>query len=116
MTYKRMYGLSQQQFCDEMFRGYQHLVNFDFKHARKETRQYACTFDTELTGDSEGWYAPKYGLEEYGFNAIKLDDEVDLAEAVGHGASDEHAEEVELSAGKVVVHLEECKLLICDHG
>ena len=41
MTYKRMYGLSQQQFCDEMFRGYQHLVNFDFKHARKETRKYA---------------------------------------------------------------------------
>jgi hypothetical protein len=29
-----------------MFRGYQHLVNFDFKHARKETRKYACTFDT----------------------------------------------------------------------
>ena len=82
MTYKRMYGLSQQQFCDEMFRGYQHLVNFDFKHARKETRQYACTFDTELTGDSEGWYAPKYGLEEYGFNAIKLDDEVDLKSKV----------------------------------
>ena len=83
MTYKRMYGLSQQTFCDEMFRGYQHLVNFDFKHARKETRKYACTFDTELTG-SEGWLCPKHYPEEYGFNAIRLDDKVDLnAEGFG---------------------------------
>ena len=83
MTYKRMYGLSQQAFCDEMFRGYQHLVNFDFKHARKETRKYACTFDTELT-DSSGWFLPKHYPEEYGFNAIRLDDKVDLS-AEGFG-------------------------------
>lgn len=81
ITYKRMFGLTQSEFCDEMFRGYQHLVNFDFNHARKETRCYACTFDTPLTGDSDGWYAPKTGLEEYGFHAIKLDDMVDLHSA-----------------------------------
>ena len=78
MTYKRMNGLSQQAFCDEMFRGYQHLVNFDFKHARKETRKYACTFDTELT-QADGWYSPVHYPEEYGFNAILLDDKVDLS-------------------------------------
>ena len=78
MTYKRMYSLSQQAFCDEMFRGYQHLVNFDFKHARKETRKYACTFDTQLT-DSAGWLRPEHYPEEYGFNAIRLDDKVDLS-------------------------------------
>ena len=77
MTYKRMNGLSQQAFCDEMFRGYQHLVNFDYKHARKETRKYACTFDTELT-QADGWYSPVHYPEEYGFNAILLDDTVDL--------------------------------------
>ena len=76
MTYKRMYNMSQKQFCDEMFRGYQHLVNFDFNHARKETRQYACTFDTELEGRK--WLRPKNYPEEYGFNAIKLDDKVNL--------------------------------------
>lgn len=76
MTYKRMYNMSQKQFCDEMFRGYQHLVNFDFNHARKETRQYACTFDTELEGGK--WLRPKNYPEEYGFNAIKLDDKVNL--------------------------------------
>ncbi len=78
MTYKKMNGLSQQAFCDEMFRGYQHLVNFDFKHARKETRKYACTFDTELT-QTDGWYSPVHYPEEYGFNAILLDDKVDLS-------------------------------------
>ena len=77
MTYKRMYRLSQTDFCDEMFRGYQHLVNFDFKHARLATRKYACTFNTELS-DSGGWLSPKHYPEEYGFNAILLDDKVDL--------------------------------------
>jgi len=77
MTYKRMYGLTQQQFNDEMLRGYQHLVNFDFKHARKETRKYACTFNTEIT-ETNGWLRPKDYPEEYGFNAILLDDKVNL--------------------------------------
>lgn len=76
MTYKRMYGLTQSEFCDEIFRGYQHLVNFDFKHARKETRQYACTFNTELEGNE--WLHPRQYPEEYGFNAILLDDNINL--------------------------------------
>ena len=77
-TYMRMYGLSQAAFCDEMFRGYQHLVDFDFQHARRETRQYACTFDTELQDDGKGWLSPKDVPEGYGFNAILLDDRVNL--------------------------------------
>ena len=74
ITYKRMNGLSQSAFCDEMFRGYQHFVNFDFTHAYKETRQYAATFNTELEPCSNGWLRPKLLPEGYGFNAIKLDD------------------------------------------
>ena len=77
MTYKRMYGMSQREFNDEMFRGYQHLVNFDFNHARKETRKYACTFNTELE-TTDGWCRPKLTPEEYGFNAILLDELVNL--------------------------------------
>ena len=77
MTYKRMYGLSQSAFCDEMFRGYQHLVNFDFKHARQQTRKYACTFNTVLEKSGD-WLCPKDIPEEYGFNAILLDDQVNL--------------------------------------
>jgi len=87
MTYKRMYGLSQDEFCREMLRGYQHLVNFDFKHARKETRKYACTFHTELQpSDSSkragSAYRPKHFPEEYGFNAILLDSLVDIQKPV----------------------------------
>lgn len=72
ITYKRLYGLSQQAFCDEMFRGYQHLVNFDFQHARRETRPYACTFTCQLDTLLGGWLRPVDLPEEYGFNAIPL--------------------------------------------
>jgi hypothetical protein len=84
MTYKRMNGLSQSAFCDEIFRGYQHLVNFDFTHAYKETRQYAATFNTELETSSNGWLRPKLLPEGYGFNAIKLDDRVNLNSPIFH--------------------------------
>lgn len=84
MTYKRMNGLSQSAFCDEIFRGYQHLVNFDFNHAYKETRQYAATFNTELETCSNGWLRPKSLPEGYGFNAIKLDDLVNLNSPIFH--------------------------------
>ena len=100
MTYKRMYGLSQDAFNREMLRGYQHLVNFDFKHARKETRQYACTFNTEVQGTGErsmkvgSGYRPKDFPEEYGFNAILLDSLVDIqkpVEVAVRGVSNMHA-------------------------
>ena len=84
MTYKRMNGISQSAFCDEIFRGYQHLVNFDFTHAYKETRQYAATFNTELETCSNGWLRPKSLPEGYGFNAIKLDDRVNLNSPIFH--------------------------------
>ncbi len=84
MTYKRMNGLSQSAFCNEIFRGYQHLVNFDFTHAYKETRQYAATFNTELETCSNGWLRPKSLPEGYGFNAIKLDDRVNLNSPIFH--------------------------------
>lgn len=30
ITYKRMTGLDQKQFCDEMFDAYRHFINWDF--------------------------------------------------------------------------------------
>ena len=72
ITYKRLYGLSQSDFCDEMLRGYQHLMNFDFHHARTETRPYACTFSCQLDTLRGGWMKPVNMPEDYGFNAIAL--------------------------------------------
>lgn len=72
-TYKRMYGLSQKQFNDEMFDCYQRLINFDYSHARRETRRYACTFFTPLDTLAGGWMQPKDCVpEQYGFNAVRL--------------------------------------------
>ena len=75
VTYKRKYKMSQKQFNDEMFDCYRHLVNFDLDYARKETRPYACTFDTKMVKQKNGYLRPDAALvpENYGFNAIKLD-------------------------------------------
>lgn len=72
LTYQRMYGLTQQQFCDELFLGYQHLVNIDFHHAWEETRPYAGTWQTPLDTLRGGWLQPKTMLEDYGFHIIPL--------------------------------------------
>lgn len=75
VTYKRKYKMSQKQFNDEMFDCYRHLVNFDFDYARKETRPYACTFDTKMMKQKNGYLRPDTASvpENYGFNAIKLE-------------------------------------------
>ncbi len=74
MTYKRMYGLSQAQFCDEMFDAVRHIVNLDYPRAWQETRPYACALTTPLERVGGGWY--QVGVtaapENYGFNAIPL--------------------------------------------
>lgn len=74
ITYKRKYGMSQKQLNDEMFECYRHLVNFDLDYARKETRPYACSFDTRMIRQKNGCFRPDTALipENYGFNAIKL--------------------------------------------
>lgn len=74
VTYKRVYGITQQQFNDEMFDCYRHLMDFDFQYARKETRPYACTFDTPMNLSGKTWVRPDtaYIPENYGFNAISV--------------------------------------------
>lgn len=73
MTYKRLYAMNQAQFCDDMFRCCQGMINLDYRHARRETRRYACTWSTPLDTLDGNWLAPKECMpEEYGFNAIRL--------------------------------------------
>ncbi len=75
MTYQQMYGMSQQQFNDEMIDCCQRMVNLDYRHAYQETRRYACRFDTPMEpAGKKGWVRPKAGFipEDYGFNAIRL--------------------------------------------
>ncbi|MBO4729843.1 MAG: hypothetical protein J5593_00045 [Bacteroidaceae bacterium] len=74
MTYMRVNGLTQQQFCDELFDCYRCLLNFDFSHAYSQTRRHACTFSTQLDTIAAGHYRIPVNCqpEPYGFNAIKI--------------------------------------------
>lgn len=74
ITYKRVTGLDQKQFCDEMFDAYRYFINWDFPRVWKETRPYANKYTANLITLSDGWYgiAPDNCPENYGFNAIPL--------------------------------------------
>ena len=74
MAYKRIYNLNQQQMCDEMFEACRHIVGLDFKHAWRETRQYAGQFDTPIKKDQQGWTFPakEFIPQNYGFNVIPV--------------------------------------------
>ena len=75
MTYKRLTGMSQAQFCDEMFINVRRMVNMDFPRAWRETRPYAERFSTKLRTTAQGWQRvePECCPENYGFNVVKLD-------------------------------------------
>lgn len=74
ITYKRMNGLDQKEFCDEMFDACRHFINWDFPRAWKETRPYANKNTCKLEVASDDWYrvSPENCPENYGFNAISL--------------------------------------------
>ena len=73
-TYKRVYGLDQQAFNDEMFDACRHFVNWDFERVWAESRPYACKNVTALTPLGDGWLrvAASNCPENYGFNAIPM--------------------------------------------
>lgn len=75
MTYKRLTGMSQSQFCDEMFSNVRRMVNMDFPRAWKETRPYTEKFSNKLIDGKNGWKRIDAAQcpENYGFNVIKLD-------------------------------------------
>lgn len=74
MTYKRLTGLNQSQFCDEMFDACRHFINWDFERTWKETRPYANKNTCKLLPEANGWYrvAAENCPENYGYNAIPL--------------------------------------------
>lgn len=75
MTYKRLTGMSQSQFCDEMFCNVRRMVNMDFPRAWNETRQYTEKFDDKLVTAKNGWKRidAAHCPENYGFNVVRLD-------------------------------------------
>ena len=74
MTYKRITGLSQKEFNDEMFNNYTRLVNWDIDRVRENTRDYTDIWHTEMDDLGNGWQrvSAKNCPENYGFNVIPL--------------------------------------------
>lgn len=74
MTYKRLAGMDQKSFNDEMWMNYARLVNWDIDRVRENARPYANKWGTKLVDAGGGWQrvAPENCPENYGFNVIAL--------------------------------------------
>jgi len=74
-VYKRLTGISQEEFCKEMLEANCRILNLDFKHAYHNTRQYVLPFSTKMHSVSGGYMQVDESNrpENYGFNAIEID-------------------------------------------
>lgn len=74
MTYKRLAGMDQKSFNDEMWQNYARLINWDIDRVRENAKPYANMWSTKLTDAGGGWQrvAPENCPENYGFNAVPL--------------------------------------------
>lgn len=74
-VYKRLTGLSQEDFCKEIFEANCHVLNLDFKHAYPNTRQFVTPFSTKMNAVDGGYLEVDESNrpENYGFNAIEID-------------------------------------------
>jgi hypothetical protein len=73
MTYKRLEGLNQSQFDDEMFEADRHFVTWDLPRIEKQSAKFADQHTTSIMATNDGYQigwtnAP----QNYGYNAIKL--------------------------------------------
>lgn len=74
MTYKKLTGIEQKEFNDEMWHNYTRLVNWDIDRVRKNTRGYTDIWHTKLDNIGGGWQrvSPENCPENYGFNVIPV--------------------------------------------
>ena len=74
MTYKQLTGMSQAQFCDDIFHANSMIVNLDFPRVWKETRRHALQLSTPMVKCADGWLTPQADRvpENYGFNVIEV--------------------------------------------
>lgn len=74
-VYKRLTGLSQEEFGKEIFEANCHILNLDFKHAYQNTRQFVTPFSTKMNAANDGFMEVDQSNrpENYGFNAIEID-------------------------------------------
>src|SRR6185437_448029 len=74
MTYKRLTGITQDQFNDEVFDAARHFVTWDMPRIEKVAARYANQHTTAIDAVTNGWYqiATNKCPQNYGYNAIQL--------------------------------------------
>lgn len=74
MTYKELTGMTQAEFCDDIFHANARIINMDYPRVWNETRRHALQLATPMTEGADGWLSPAEGNvpENYGFNVIEV--------------------------------------------
>jgi len=74
MTYKKLMGMMQDEFCNDMFHASSMIVNMDYPRVWQETRRHALQLATPMDTIAKGKFTPKEGFapENYGFNVIEV--------------------------------------------
>lgn len=74
MTYKRLNGLSQEAFNDEMFDAVARQITWDLKRVEKVAARYANQHSTRLHATENGWFRVDSANcpQNYGYNGIPL--------------------------------------------
>lgn len=73
-TYKRLTGVSQEQFNDEIFDAARKFITWDLKRIDSVARPYANQHTTRLNAVNDGWYQVDSVdcPQSYGYNGIAL--------------------------------------------
>lgn len=74
MTYKRITGIDQQTFNNEMADAYLRFITWDMDRIRRTTQRHANRHHTDLEALADGWYRIKTDNcpQNYGYNGIQL--------------------------------------------
>lgn len=72
MTYKELTGMTQTEFCDDIFHANCMQINMDYPRVWNETRCHALQLSTPMTRHADGWLTPDSIPQNYGFNVIEV--------------------------------------------
>lgn len=74
MTYKRITGINQEQFNEEMFDASRRFITWDMKRIEKLAAKYANQHTTKIDTLVNGWYRIEESScpQNYGYNGIRL--------------------------------------------
>lgn len=84
MSYKRLTGITQEQFNDEVYDACSRFITYDIPRIEKVSRRYANQHSCKLLPAGGGWYriAKERCPQNYGYNGIRLNAPADGTEII----------------------------------